>query len=193
MYGADVRNFGSKNAGATNTFRVLGRGAGLIVLAIDVAKGLAAAAIANLMLDADLINQDDLTFYQILFGVAAILGHIFPVFASFRGGKGVATMIGMVFTVQLNLALAIIGIFFISLLISKYVSLGSIIASFVFPLLLISSLFEHGVDNRTIVASCSLFVIVIVTHRLNIKRLFAGNENKSTIRLRKKRIQNSEV
>ena len=193
MYGADVRNFGSKNAGATNTFRVLGRGAGILVLAIDIAKGLSAAAIANVMLDADLIHQNDLTFFQIAFGVVAIVGHIFPVFAGFKGGKGVATMIGMVFTVQLNLALAIIGIFFIVLLLSKYVSLGSLVASFTFPLLLVSSLFEHGVDERTVCVSSSLFVIVAVTHRQNIQRLLAGNENKSTIRLRKKRARESEV
>ena len=102
-------------------------------------------------------------------------------------------MIGIVFTVQLNLALAIIGIFFIVLLLSKYVSLGSIFASLVFPLLLISSLFEHGVDNRTVLLSCSMFVIVVITHRANIKRLLQGNENKSTIRLRKKRQRGSEV
>jgi acyl phosphate:glycerol-3-phosphate acyltransferase len=188
VYGCDVRNFGSGNAGATNTFRVLGRGAGLVVLLIDVVKGLFAAGLANLLVDRGIINPDQQTLYQIFLGVTAIIGHIFPLFAQFRGGKGVATMVGMILTIQLEVALICIGIFALVLISSRYVSLGSIVASFAFPILLATTYFEQFVDTRTTVIAFSLFAIVIVTHQKNIQRLLNGSESKSVIRLRKKRV-----
>lgn len=181
LYGTDVRDFGSGNAGATNTFRVLGRSAGAIVMLIDVLKGMAAAALANFLFDLELIPHDQLTLFQILLGITSILGHIFPIFAQFRGGKGVATMVGMIFTVQLEVALACIGIFFIVLFLSKYVSLGSIIASLLFPLLLLLPRFNHDADITTVLISFSLFFIVVATHSANIKRLVAGNERKTEL------------
>lgn len=189
FYGADVRNFGSGNAGATNTFRVLGRSAGIIVMLVDVLKGTAAAAFANLLLDAGMVAPSALTFWQIVLGITAIIGHIFPVFAQFRGGKGVATMVGMIFTVQLEIALICIGIFFVVLLATHYVSLGSIIASLAFPFLLMLPQFEAGsLDLPTQSISFGLFAIVVITHTKNIRRLLAGNENKSVIRIRKKSV-----
>lgn len=181
LYGTDVRDFGSGNAGATNTFRVLGRPAGFFVLLIDILKGLAAAGIANLLFDMNLIEEDRLTMFQILLGMTAILGHIFPVFANFRGGKGVATMVGMILTVNLEVALACIGIFLVVLILSQYVSLGSIIASFFFPLLLLLPPFHHDADTVTVLIAFSLFVVVVLTHRQNIRRLLAGNENKTML------------
>ncbi len=181
LYGTDVRDFGSGNAGATNTFRVLGRSAGAIVMLIDVFKGMAAAALANILFDVDLIAHEYMTMYQILLGITAILGHIYPVFAQFRGGKGVATMVGMIFTVQLEVALACIAIFFVVLVLSKYVSLGSIIASLLFPLLLLLPRFNHDADTTTVLISFSLFFIVVATHSANIKRLLAGNESKTSL------------
>jgi glycerol-3-phosphate acyltransferase PlsY len=187
FYGADVRNFGSGNAGATNTFRVLGRSAGIIVTLVDILKGTAAAALANILLDQELIQPAQLTLAQILLGITAILGHIYPVFAGFRGGKGVATMVGMIFTIQFEIALICIGVFFIVLIASKYVSLGSMIASLAFPILLMESDLDSTVPNQmTVLMAFSFFFIVVVTHTKNIKRLMTGTESKSVIRLRKK-------
>ena len=187
FYGADVRDFGSGNAGATNTFRVLGRTAGIIVTLVDILKGTAAAALAGLLMDFGYIEPYQLTLGQIILGITAIIGHIYPVFAQFRGGKGVATMVGMIFTIQYEIALICIGIFFIVLASSKYVSLGSMIASLAFPFLLMTT----GLDNTepdplTVLMAFSFFFIVVVTHTKNIKRLLSGTENKSVIRLRKR-------
>jgi len=187
FYGADVRNFGSGNAGATNTFRVLGRTAGIIVTLIDILKGTAAAALGGLLLDNDSIAPYQLTQTQIVLGVIAIIGHIYPVFAHFRGGKGVATMVGMIFTIQFEIALLCIGIFLIVLMASKYVSLGSMIASLAFPILLMVSNLDSTVPNTTtIFMAFSFFFIVVATHTKNIRRLLSGTESKSVIRLRKR-------
>jgi acyl phosphate:glycerol-3-phosphate acyltransferase len=187
FYGADVRNFGSGNAGATNTFRVLGRSAGIIVTLVDILKGTAAAALANLLLDNGSIDAVHLTIFQISLGLAAILGHIYPVFAGFRGGKGVATMVGMIFTIQFEIALICIGVFFLVLIFSKYVSLGSMIASLTFPfLLMLSDLDATAPTESTIILAFSFFVLVVLTHTKNIKRLLSGTESKSVIRLKKR-------
>lgn len=187
FYGADVRNFGSGNAGATNTFRVLGRSAGIIVTLVDILKGTAAAALANVLMDNGVIHPMQLTMFQIILGITAIVGHIFPVFAGFRGGKGVATMVGMIFTIQFEIALVCIVIFFLVVLASKYVSLASLIASLSFPFLLMLPDFDSTApDQMTILLAFSFFFIVAVTHTKNIKRLLSGTENKSVIRLRKK-------
>jgi len=187
FYGADVRNFGSGNAGATNTFRVLGRSAGIIVTLVDILKGTAAAALANVLMDYGVIHPMQLTMFQIILGITAIVGHIFPVFAGFRGGKGVATMVGMIFTIQFEIALVCIVIFFLVVLASKYVSLASLIASLSFPFLLMLPDFDSTApDQITILLAFSFFFIVAVTHTKNIKRLLSGTENKSVIRLRKK-------
>lgn len=188
LYGTDVRDFGSGNAGATNTFRVLGRSAGAIVMLLDILKGMAAAALANILFDADLIatvHPEHLTLYQIMLGITAIVGHVFPVFAQFRGGKGVATMVGMILTINLEVALACIGIFLVVLLASKYVSLGSIIASLTFPLLLLLPPFHHDADTITVLVAFSLFVIVVLTHHENIRRILSGNERKTLLVKRK--------
>lgn len=185
LYGTDVRNFGSGNAGATNTFRVLGKSAGVIVMLLDIFKGVAAAALANALFDFNLIEHEQLTMFQILLGITAIAGHIFPVFAQFRGGKGVATMVGMIFTINLEVALACVAIFLVVLISSKYVSLGSIIASLTFPLLLLLPPFNHDADTVTVVMAFSLFVIVVATHTGNIKRLMTGCERKTDLVKRK--------
>ena len=187
FYGCDVREFGSGNAGATNTFRVLGRSAGIVVTIGDILKGMAAAALANLLLDLGVIQPMQLTLFQIVLGLTAILGHIFPVFAQFRGGKGVATMVGMIITIQFQIALICVVIFFLVVIASKYVSLASIIASLAFPLLMMLPNFDSTTPDRlTIILSFSFFALVVITHTKNIRRLLAGNENKSVIRLRRK-------
>ena len=96
FYGKDVRNFGSGNAGATNTFRVLGKKAGIFVLFFDVLKGFLATYLAVVLLEQDHIVKDDLIYYEIAYGILAVIGHIFPIYANFKGGKGVATIRGLV-------------------------------------------------------------------------------------------------
>src|SRR6187399_609964 len=96
FYGIDVRDFGSGNAGATNSFRVLGKKAGIIVMLIDVFKGWLAARLVFLLIFLNAISADHVIVFQLIFGIAAVLGHIFPVYARFKGGKGVATLLGMV-------------------------------------------------------------------------------------------------
>ena len=138
-----------------------------------------AAGIANVLVDQLIITPDHRTIYQILLGVTAIVGHIFPIFAGFRGGKGVATMVGIILTVQLELAMACAGIFFAVVLFSHYVSLASIVASLMFPVLMMFPEFEPGADDYTIAMAFSIFLIVVITHRENIRRLLDGNERKS--------------
>ncbi|MCS6796067.1 MAG: glycerol-3-phosphate acyltransferase, partial [Raineya sp.] len=105
FFGIDIREHGSKNAGATNTFRVLGKKAGIFVLFVDILKGFLATHLATLLLDLDHIIAYDLIYYQIAFGILAVIGHIFPIFANFRGGKGVATILGMVIALHPQVAL----------------------------------------------------------------------------------------
>lgn len=186
-FGIDIREHGSGNAGATNTFRVLGRKAGTIVMLVDVLKGWTATQAANLLIFANLVPDEDLAVFKLIFGMAAVLGHVFPIYVGFRGGKGIATLLGMVLSIQTQAALLCLLVFIVVLLLSKYVSLGSMIASLVFPLLLISPKFrpdEH--DHLLIIFGFVIFFIVVFTHQKNIVRLLNGEENKAHIRLRRK-------
>src|SRR5688572_29100054 len=134
FYKIDVREFGSGNAGATNTFRVLGKRAGIPVLIIDIVKGSAAVGLA--WFSGFDFGIDEFINLQLGLGVAALLGHIFPVFAGFRGGKGVATILGIVACiVPVSCAIGLL-IFLIVLLITRIVSLSSITAGFCFPIIL---------------------------------------------------------
>ncbi len=186
-FGIDVRDHGSGNAGATNTFRVLGKQAGIIVMAVDVFKGWTATHAANLLVFADLIYPEDLVLFKLIFGIAAVIGHIFPIYVGFKGGKGIATLLGMVLSVHSQAALLCLLVFVIVLLLSKYVSLGSMIAALVFPLLLLSPRFqpdEHGLV--VIIFGFVIFFMVVITHQKNIIRLIHGEENKAKIRIRRK-------
>jgi len=186
-FGIDVREHGSGNAGATNTFRVLGKQAGIIVMAVDVFKGWTATHAANLLVFADLIYPEDLILFKLIFGIAAVVGHIFPIYVGFKGGKGIATLLGMILSVQSQAALLCLLVFVLVLLLSKYVSLGSMIAALVFPLLLISPRFrpeEHG--PVVIIFGFVIFFMVVITHQKNIVRLINGEENKAKLRIRKK-------
>lgn len=186
-FGIDVREHGSGNAGATNTFRVLGKQAGIIVMAVDIFKGWTATHAANLLIFADLIYPEDLILFKLIFGIAAVIGHIFPIYVGFKGGKGIATLLGMILSVQSQAALLCLLVFVLVLLLSKYVSLGSMIAALVFPLLLISPRFqpeEHGLV--VIIFGFVIFFMVVITHQKNIVRLINGEENKAKLRIRKK-------
>lgn len=178
FYGVDVREHGSGNAGATNTFRVLGKKAGAIVFVIDVIKGFASTMIAYFLLEKQAISSENFMLYQLLLGVLAVLGHIFPVFAGFRGGKGVATSLGMVLGVYPAVAALCFGVFVLVFGVSNYVSLGSITAATLFPLLLLLPAFKPENPLAT-VGGFVLGATVVAMHHKNIKKLIRGEESKT--------------
>ena len=178
FYGIDVREYGSGNAGATNTFRVLGKKAGIAVMFLDIFKGYTATNLAYLIGLSVTGPQNSVQFvnYQLALGITAVMGHLFPVFAGFRGGKGIATLFGMILAVQSQAAMLCVLTFVVVLLISKYVSLSSILAGFSFPL---SVIFIFQSPIRSVVLyGMSICVLILVTHQKNIERLLKGKESK---------------
>ena len=177
-FNLDIREHGSKNAGATNTFRVLGRNAGIFVLSVDVLKGVLAVLIPFLLNDFEW-NNDHLIHLKIVSGILVVLGHIFPIFASFNGGKGVATSLGVILGIHPQAALICVVLFLIVFIVLNYVSLGAIVSSVAFPLLVVF-VFKNENTSLTIF-SVALSSAVIILHHKNIKRLIAGNENKMNL------------
>ena len=186
-YGIDIREHGSGNSGATNTFRVLGKKPGSVVMAVDILKGWTATSLVGFLIYYNAIPEDYIVPCQLLYGFLAVLGHVYPVYAGFRGGKGVATLLGMVLAIQTEVALICLLIFIIVLLITKYVSLGSMLAAISFPILLLLPWFrpEHSY-NLLLGFGVLVAILVVFTHRKNIGRLLAGNESKANIRFGKK-------
>lgn len=182
FYGLDVREHGSKNAGATNTFRVLGKKPGIVVLLVDVLKGLVAVFLPQFFLSSE-VNYNELINLKIIAAIFVILGHVFPLFARFKGGKGVATSLGVIFALHPPAAFICLGIFLIVFLISHFVSLGAIITAICFPLLIILVFKETSFS--LIVFAIVIGVAVVVTHKKNIKRLIEGCENKMYLTKRK--------
>lgn len=176
-YGIDIREHGSKNAGTTNMLRVLGRRAAAPVFALDFLKGFVAVTVIELLQYDDLIGQNDIINLKIGAVVAAVLGHIFPVFAGFRGGKGVATLVGAVTGIYPPASLLCFGVWVVVLMISHYVSLSSMIAGCCFPVFTLISPKVNG-SKAFVVFSFVIAVLLIVTHRKNIKRLREGTESK---------------
>lgn len=176
-FGIDIRKYGSGNAGATNTFRVLGKRAGTIVLLIDVLKGWTATRLASLLFYVDVLEPSQLITFKLLLGFVAILGHLYPVFVNFKGGKGVATSLGMILAIQPLSATVCIGIFLVVLLASNYVSLSSIVAALAFPLLLLFGVFGYA-SPLLIGFGFVLFAVVAYTHHKNIARLWNGSESR---------------
>jgi acyl phosphate:glycerol-3-phosphate acyltransferase len=172
----DIREHGSGNAGATNVFRVLGWKAGLVVLFIDMFKGFASVwwipGIA-------VVNPEIMVYIQILAGIAAIAGHIWTIFAKFRGGKGVGTAAGVFLGLQPGPVIICLFIFIGVVYKTKYVSLGSMIAAFLLPIILLVQKFFLQVDIEMpmIVLSILLALLIIITHRSNINRLIQGTES----------------
>ena len=181
FYGVDVRTQGSHNPGATNTFRVLGKRAGIIVLVLDVSKGYLAAFIPVVLGQLNKIPIDYQNEWPMVFGLSAVVGHLFPVFTRFIGGKGVATLLGMVLAIHPLAALASLGIFIMILLLSGYVSLGSIVATLSFPILQIMVPELKPASDMYIYFGIAVFLLVVLTHRQNIKRLIQGTENKTSL------------
>ncbi len=181
FYGIDVREFGSGNAGATNTFRVLGKKAGIPVLTIDIIKGLLATSLAFISPYAFDTNQ--FVNLELGLGIAALVGHIFPVFAGFRGGKGVATILGVVICLTPFTSLLVLFVFLSVLIVSKYVSLSSMIAGISFPLIL--NLVLKNNNETLMTFSIFVAVMLIVTHKKNITRLWKRQESKTYLFARK--------
>jgi glycerol-3-phosphate acyltransferase PlsY len=191
FFKVDVREHGSKNAGATNTLRVLGWKAGAPVFILDFAKGVGAVCLILLTSleknpePPDRFMSNTFVSYQIALGIAAVLGHIFPVFASFKGGKGVATIAGVILAIFPAAMLMVLGIFIICLLITRYVSLSSMIAAVFLPLIVIVFFdFCMGIYEPLTLEIFSVLatVMVLITHRNNIKRLRNGTEQKIAFR-----------
>lgn len=183
FFGVDVREHGSKNAGATNTFRILGKKAGIPVLFFDVFKGwLAVRLFASFSHFESGTSQ--LINFQIALGILAVIGHIFPVYVKFKGGKGVATLLGIILAIHFKAALVAFIIFTVVFVISKYVSLGAIIAAVFFPFILIYGFKVQSASLQYFATAIS--VLLILTHRKNIYRLLKRQENKMELRLRSK-------
>lgn len=179
FYGVDVREHGSHNAGATNTLRVLGRKAALPVFVIDAAKGYGAVMLAHF---SDLTG-DGFFFFKIALTAAAILGHIFPIFAGFKGGKGVATMAGCMLAIAPVPMLLGLATFIIVLAASHYVSLGSMAGGVLFPFYIV--LVDGFGSPYKILFGVLVAAVLLITHRKNIKRLREGTENKTYLFLRR--------
>ena len=181
FHNLDIREHGSGNAGATNVIRVLGWKTGIPVMIIDVAKGWLAAMLPvfyNISgaLPGEIIN------YQIAAGILAIIGHVYPLFAGFRGGKGVGSTFGVLLALNPLLTLSCLGVFLAVLFISGYVSLSSMSAGVAFPLLLFTIFRTQSIVFQ--IFSVFIAISLIFTHRKNIQRLIKGEESKF---LRKKR------
>jgi len=187
FFDTDIRDHGSRNAGATNTFRILGWKAGITVLLIDFGKGLLCTTVISGL--AWNIGSGPVSLYSgwevesmllIFAGVAAVVGHMFPVYAKFSGGKGAATACGMLYGIEPVSISISLAIFIIVMVSTRYVSLGSIIASLIYPFsqLTLRYGFDWDIDGSIILFSSFLALGIVIKHKGNIKRLIAGNENR---------------
>ncbi|MBS1782547.1 MAG: glycerol-3-phosphate 1-O-acyltransferase PlsY [Bacteroidetes bacterium] len=182
LYGIDIREHGSGNSGATNTFRILGSKAGSAVMLIDMLKGFIAVKLS--LLSSYPWYSEQITNLQIVLGLAAVVGHIFPIWADFRGGKGIATLFGMILAIQPLVAVSLVGVFLSMLFLTRYVSLSSISASIAFPLLIVFIFNEPELSYR--VFAIATACLVVLTHYKNINRLLHGNESKVPLFKRRK-------
>lgn len=178
VFGIDIRQFGSGNPGATNTFRVLGSKWGAFVMTADISKGLIATSL-YILIPYYLHNELARTNFMIVLGLAAVLGHIFPIWADFKGGKGVATILGMALAIQPIVALICIIVFLITLFATRFVSLSSMLAGVVFMVLILFIFREKETSYRIFAIIVAL--MVVITHQKNIGRLLNGKENKAPL------------
>jgi len=178
FFNIDIRDYGSGNSGATNTYRVLGPKWGTFVMIVDMIKAILAVKLA-FFLPYALENEVYLINLQLGLGLSAVLGHIFPIWADFRGGKGVASLFGMVLGIQPNVALCCVGVFILVLYLTRWVSLSSILASIAFPVFILVIFNEPEKLYR--VFAITVAMLVLLTHQKNITRLLKGVENKAPI------------
>lgn len=174
FYNIDVREYGSGNAGATNTFRVLGRKPGVVVLIMDILKGFLAVKLAFIMGDYDSQSPEFIDF-ELALAVCGIMGHIFPVFVGFRGGKGVATMLGILIGIHPQAALICALSFIITLYLSGYVSLSSMISGIVFPIVI---MVFYSTNSSINIFSLAVAILILVTHQRNIERIIRKEESR---------------
>ncbi len=179
FYGIDVREKGSKNAGATNTIRVLGLLPGIFVLCIDAFKGWFAIYLSRIF-GVELIGTDYMIFYQLLTGILCVIGHALPIFAGFKGGKGVATMLGIVIGLFIKIIPLVLAVFIVVFILSHYVSLSSMSAAISFPIFYIGRCHFMGEEINIVqlVFAILVAIFIIWTHRKNIKRLINKEEPK---------------
>lgn len=189
FYGIDVREHGSGNAGATNVFRVLGKGPGTVVLLMDIVKGYLAVVLAYMMekhlYSEEILNASNSWFFPVVFGVLSVIGHMLPVFAKFKGGKGVATLFGIIIALDPRVAGLALLVFVLVNIVTGYVSVGSLMAGLSIPVLFLQ-VFGYR-DISIVVFGVSVGVLIVYTHRKNIKRLLAGEETKSRILVKKQK------
>jgi glycerol-3-phosphate acyltransferase PlsY len=177
-FGIDIRDYGSGNAGATNTYRVLGAKWGTFVMIVDMLKGVIATSL-YVLLPYYQTNDWDRTNLMIGLGLAAVAGHIFPIWAGFKGGKGVATLFGMILAIQPIVAVCCVGVFLLVLYLTRFVSLSSILSSVAFAVFILF-IFNDDVTLYRIF-SVAVALMVILTHQKNINRLLNGTESKVPI------------
>lgn len=202
LKGIDIRDFGSGNAGGTNAFRVLGWKTGLTVTILDIVKGAIAAISVVVFFEAHPLGpMPDINpiALRLIAGLSAVFGHVFTVFAGFKGGKGVSTAAGMMFAIAPVTTLIVLGIFLLVIFVSRYVSVASMLAAIAFPLIIAARryLFDLGegldyyikmfntrvfihdsLDYHLLIFGFVVALAIVYTHRANIKRLLAGNENR---------------
>ncbi len=178
FFDIDIRDYGSGNAGATNTYRVLGSKWGTFVMVVDVVKGVIAASLF-LLIPYYMHDELERTNFMVGLGLACVLGHIFPIFADFKGGKGVATLFGMVIAIQPIVALCCVGVFLIVLFLTRFVSLSSMLAGVAFAVFILFIWNEKEPFYRVFAVAVAL--MVILTHQKNINRLLKGTESKVPI------------
>ena len=178
MAGFDVREKGSGNAGTTNVLRTVGKKASIITLICDILKGVVAILVAYI---AGLILKDsvDKALLIQLAGLAVIIGHTFPIYFGFKGGKGIATALGVLLITNWNIGLICLVFALVLMIITKMVSLGSLAAAVLFPILIIFMPHtSYLVDGNYIIYGILIAALVIFNHRANVKRLLTGTENK---------------
>ncbi|CAG5084447.1 glycerol-3-phosphate 1-O-acyltransferase PlsY [Parvicella tangerina] len=184
FFGIDVRDYGSKNAGATNTFRVIGKKAGFPVLFFDILKGWASVTFLSMLSSYELGSNQHINL-QLAVGLAAVFGHVYPIYERFKGGKGVATLLGIVLAINFPAAGVSFILFLLTYIISQYVSLGAITAAFFFPFI---TVYVFKATSPTLIYfSVVISFLVIFTHRKNIERLLKKKENKMPLNIRNKR------
>jgi len=176
VYGIDIREHGSGNAGATNTFRILGSKAGSGVMLADMMKGFIAVKLS--IFSSFPWTSEPFVNLQIFLGLAAVIGHIFPIWADFRGGKGIATLFGMILSIHPIVAASLVLVFMMMLLLTRYVSLSSIAASIAFPLLILFIFNAQAQELSYRLFAIATAFLVVLTHHKNISRLISGNESK---------------
>ena len=178
FFGIDIRDYGSGNMGATNTFRILGSKYGTIVMIFDIIKGMVAVSLYT-FIPSHLHDDTLATNLMVGLGLAAVLGHVFPIFAQFRGGKGVATLFGMMLALQPVIAASCIGVFLFVLFLTRYVSLSSILAGLALPICVL------WIWNDTVllyrIFAVLVAAMIVLTHQKNILKILKGNESRVPI------------